>query len=188
MDDILKGAWWMLVLRGVAAVLFGLFALIWPGLTLILLIAMFAGYAIVGGVVSIVAAIQHRGNRDNWWVPLLFGIVSVAAGVIALLMPGITLLVLVAVMGANAIVTGIFDIIAAVRLQRRHRSAWMLFIIGALSIVFGIAVMVFPVAGALALVWMVSAYALITGALLLALGIRARGWLRESPVGRPRTA
>ncbi|HTI16477.1 MAG TPA: HdeD family acid-resistance protein [Trinickia sp.] len=188
MDQLLRGAWWMLVLRGVVAVLFGVFALVWPGLTLFLLIGMFAAYAIVGGVASIVAAIQQRAHRTDWWVPLLFGLSSVAAGVIMLFVPGLGALVLISIMGATALVTGVFDVIAAMRLKSRGRSAWMMFLIGAVSVIFGGLVLLYPWAGALALVWMVSVYAIISGVFLIALGIRAHNW-RQEPIGaQPRTA
>jgi uncharacterized membrane protein HdeD (DUF308 family) len=187
MDELFGRAWWMLVLRGAAGLLFGMLALFWPGLTLLLLIAMFAAYSLVGGAAAIVAAIQHRSTRTDWWVPLVLGLCSVAAGVIAMLAPGITALVLIAVMGANAIVTGVFDLIAAVRLRKRGRNAWMLFLIGILSAVFGIVVLLYPGAGALALVWMIGTYALITGALLFVLGITARGWLRGGFSDKPST-
>jgi uncharacterized membrane protein HdeD (DUF308 family) len=118
---------------------------------------------------------------------LVLGLCSVAAGVVAMLAPGITALVLIAVMGANAIVTGVFDLIAAVRLRKRGRNAWMLFLIGILSAVFGIVVLPYPGAGALALVWMIGTYALIIGALLFVLGITARGWLRGGFSDKPST-
>jgi len=133
MDALLGRAWWMLILRGTVALLFGTLALFLPGLTLLLLIVLFSGYAIAGGVVAIVAATRYRATHDGWWVPLLLGICSIGAGVIAALVPGITTLVLVAVMGANAIVTGVFDLIAATRLHRRLRNAWMLVLTGVLA-------------------------------------------------------
>jgi uncharacterized membrane protein HdeD (DUF308 family) len=185
MDELLAHAWWMLMVRGIAGLLFGLLALLAPGITLLLLIAMFAAYALVGGAAAVVTGVQHRSSQKDWWVPLLLGLCSVAAGVIAVLAPGITALVLIAVMGANAIVTGAFDLIAAVRLSRRGRNEWLLFFIGFLSVVFGVVVLVYPGAGALALVWMISGYALITGVLLIALGIRARGWQRSDLSGKP---
>jgi uncharacterized membrane protein HdeD (DUF308 family) len=118
---------------------------------------------------------------------LVLGLCSVAAGVVAMLAPGITALVLIAVMGANAIVTGVFDLIAAVQPRKRGRNAWMLFLIGILPAVFGIVVLPYPGAGALALVWMIGTYALIIGALLLVLGITARGWLRGDFSDKPST-
>jgi uncharacterized membrane protein HdeD (DUF308 family) len=99
--------------------------------------------------------------------------------------PGITALVLVAVIGANAILTGVFDLIAATRLHRRLRNAWMLVLTGVLSVMFGIFVLLFPGAGALALVWLIGVYALFTGALLFVLGITARAWHHGGPIDEP---
>ena len=179
MDELLGRAWWMLILRGTVALLFGTLALFWPGLTLLLLIALFSVYAIASGVVAIVAAIRYRATHASRWVPLLLGICSVGAGVIAALVPGITALVLVAVIGANAIITGVLDLIAATRLHRRLRNAWMLVVTGVLSVLFGIFVLLFPGAGALALVWLIAVYALFTGALLVVIGITARAWRHD---------
>lgn len=176
MDELLGRAWWMLALRGAAGILFGLLALFWPGLTLLLLVAMFAAYALIGGIAAVSAAIRHRSMRTDWWIPLLLGLCTIAAGLIAVAAPGVTALVLIAVMGANAIVTGVLDLIAAVRLKRRGRTEWLLFFIGILSVLFGIFVLVVPGAGALALVWMIGTYAIVTGALLLVLGLVARNW------------
>ncbi|TCK32640.1 uncharacterized membrane protein HdeD (DUF308 family) [Paraburkholderia sp. BL8N3] len=176
MDELLGRAWWMLALRGAAGILFGLLALFWPGLTLLLLVAMFAAYALIGGIAAVSAAIRHRSIRTDWWIPLLLGLCTIAAGLIAVAAPGITALVLIAVMGANAIVTGVLDLIAAVRLKRRGGTEWLLFFIGILSVLFGIFVLVVPGAGALALVWMIGTYAIVSGALLLVLGLGARKW------------
>ncbi|MFM0049609.1 HdeD family acid-resistance protein [Caballeronia grimmiae] len=176
MDALLGRAWWMLALRGAAGILFGLLALFWPGLTLLLLVAMFAAYALIGGIAAVSAAIRNRSIRTDWWIPLLLGLCMIASGVIALAAPGVTALVLITLMGANAIVTGVFDLIAWVRLKRRGRTQWLLLCIGSLSILFGIFVLVYPGAGALALVWMIGTYAIVTGTLLLVLGLGARNW------------
>jgi uncharacterized membrane protein HdeD (DUF308 family) len=176
----------MLILRGTVALLFGILALFWPGLTLLLLITLFSAYAIAGGIVAIVAAIRYRAMHGGWWVPLLLGICSIGAGVIAALVPGITAFVLVAVIGANAIVTGVLDLIAATRLHGRLRNAWMLVLTGVLSVLFGILVLLFPGAGALALVWLIGVYALFTGALLFVLGLSARAWRHDGLTGEPR--
>ncbi|MEZ2354056.1 HdeD family acid-resistance protein [Caballeronia sp. RCC_10] len=176
MDALLGRAWWMLALRGAAGILFGLLALFWPGLTLLLLVAMFAAYALIGGIAAVSAAIRHRSIRTDWWIPLLLGLCMIASGLIALAAPGVTALVLITLMGANAIVTGVFDLIAWVRLKRRGRTQWLLLCIGSLSVLFGIFVLVYPGAGALALVWMIGTYAIVTGALLLVLGLGARNW------------
>ncbi|MFP4894865.1 HdeD family acid-resistance protein [Paraburkholderia sp. EG304] len=187
MDELLGRAWWMLILRGTVALLFGTLALFWPGLTLLLLIALFSAYAIASGIVAIAAAIRYRATHGGWWVPLLLGICSIGAGVIAALVPGITTFVLVAVIGANATITGVFDLIAATRLRRRRRlrNAWMLVLTGVLSVLFGIFVLLFPGAGALALVWLIGMYALFTGALLFVLGTLARAWHHDGLTGEP---
>ena len=176
MDELLGRAWWMLALRGAAGILFGLLALVWPGITLLLLVVMFAAYALIGGVAAVSAAIQHRSIRADWWIPLLLGLCTIAAGLIAVAAPGVTALVLITVMGANAIVTGVLDLIAWVRLTRRGRTQWLLLFIGILSALFGIFVLAVPGAGALALVWMIGTYAIVTGALLFVLGLGARNW------------
>jgi uncharacterized membrane protein HdeD (DUF308 family) len=173
---------WMLMLRGAVAIVFGLLAIAWPDLTLLLLVAMFAVYALLGGVVSIVAAFQIRRAESKWWLPLLLGVVSVVAGIYALVAPAVTALVLVLVMGANAIITGALDIAIAVRLRRVLRGEWLLALGGMVSILFGVLVFAFPPAGALALVWMISVYAVLSGALLFALGVRTRRASRELPM------
>ncbi len=185
MHDLLGHAWWMLALRGAAGFIFGVLALALPGLTLTFLVALYAAYAIVGGVGAISGAIRHRRDTPGWWAPLLLGLCSVVAGVIAVFLPAITALVLVLVMGVNAIATGVFDLITAFRLRSHVRSTWLLYATGILSLVFGVLVLAWPGAGALALVWMIGAYAIFTGALLLALGLSARGWLHDGLTGHP---
>ena len=176
MDDLLSRSWWMLALRGVLALAFGILAFIWPSLTLAALVALFAAYVLISGVVSIVGAIKNRKADREWWLILILGLVSVAAGVVSILQPALTALVLVLVMGANALVTGVLDIAVAIRLRKTIEGEWLLIAAGIASIIFGIIVFLFPGAGALALVWLISAYAIATGILLLGLAFRARGW------------
>jgi len=175
MRDLLTRSWWMLALRGIVAILFGILALIWPGLTLLWLVALFAAFALLAGAASAMAALRAR-DHPGWGLALLFGIVSAIAGVLAIAYPGITALTLILLMGANALVTGMIDMVMAFRLRRQMRNEWLLVAAGLVSIVFGAVVMVFPAAGALALVWFVSFYATLTGVLLLILAFRARRW------------
>jgi uncharacterized membrane protein HdeD (DUF308 family) len=165
---------WMLMLRGAIGIVFGVLAVLWPGLTLLVLVALFAVYAILGGAVSIGTAFSLRRTERRWWIPLLLGIVSVIAGACAIALPAITALALVLVMGVNAILTGALDLAMAVRLRKVLRGHWLLVLGGIVSIVFGVVVIAAPEAGALALVWLVSLHAVVTGALLLALGLRTR--------------
>jgi uncharacterized membrane protein HdeD (DUF308 family) len=174
MNESLLRSWWILALRGVIAILFGVLALMWPGLTLLALVSLFAAYALLTGAISVFGAIRNRKRDDEWWLLLLMGLVGIGAGVIALIHPALTTLVLVLVIAANALVTGVLDIAAAMRLRKAIRGEWLLVLSGIASIVFGVLAFLFPTAGALALVWMISVYAIITGVLLLAVAFRLR--------------
>lgn len=174
MKHIYVRSWWVLALRGIAGIAFGVLALMWPGLTLLTLVALFAAYALIGGIASVVAAIRERKVDDDWWLPLLLGLVSIGAAVAAVINPALTALVLVLVVGANALVTGVLDIVAAVRLRKQITGEWLLALNGVASVVFGALVFFYPLAGALAVVWLISIYALISGVLLLMLAFRAR--------------
>lgn len=174
MENFFIRSWWVPALRGIVAILFGVLALAWPALTLLSLVGLFAAFALLAGIASVAGAIRHRHTEDDWWVALLLGLVSIGAGAIALFTPVLTALVLVLLIGANALVTGVLDILAAVRLRKTIQGEWMLALSGLASIVFGAIVFFFPGAGALALVWMVSVYAIVTGALLLGLAVRMR--------------
>jgi uncharacterized membrane protein HdeD (DUF308 family) len=165
---------WMLMLRGGIAVGFGVLAVLWPRLTLLVLVGLFAGFALLGGIVSITTALRIRRADPKWWLPLLLGVISVAAGVYALLAPAVTALVLVLLMGVNAILTGALDVGMALRLRRTLRGHWLLLLSGAVSVLFGVLVIAAPGAGALALVWLVSFYATLSGVLLFGVGWRMR--------------
>ncbi|MCW3005354.1 MAG: putative rane protein [Conexibacter sp.] len=182
---LLADSAWMLLLRGAIGILFGVLAIAWPGLTLLVLVMLFAVYALLGGVVSIAGAFRIRRVESKWWLPLLLGIVSIVAGIYALVAPALTTLVLVLVMGVNAIITGALDIALAVRLRKVLRSQWLLVVGGVVSILFGVLVLARPDAGAVALVWMVSLYALLTGVLLFALGLRVRREARNDSFRDP---
>jgi uncharacterized membrane protein HdeD (DUF308 family) len=169
----------MLALRGAAALLFGVLALVWPGMTLLVLVALFAAYALISGSAAVVAAIRNRNSDKGWWLILLLGVVSLVAAVIAVFNPGITILVLVLLMGANALVTGILDIVVAIRLRKQIEREWLLALAGVVSIIFGVLVFLMPAAGALAMVFMVSFYATLAGILLLTLAFRARKWVKR---------
>jgi len=109
MNELLSRSWWMLALLGIIAMLFAVLALVWPGLTLLALVALFAAYALLGGIVWIICAVRHRKSDDDWWLILLLGLVSIGAGVIAVLRPDITALALVFLMGATALMIGILE-------------------------------------------------------------------------------
>lgn len=166
--------WWFLALRGLAAIAFGIMAFAWPGITLLTLVLLFSAYAVVNGILTMVQAFSCRQGRSGSLV--LEGVISLLAGIVAFLMPGITTLALLALIAAWAIVSGIFEIVAAIRLRKVIEHEWLLVLAGILSILLGIALIVRPAATALALVWWVASFAIVFGVLLVALAFRVRSW------------
>jgi uncharacterized membrane protein HdeD (DUF308 family) len=174
MLDQLARHWWVLALRGVLAILFGLIAFAWPGITLVALVLLFGAYAFIDGLFALFAA-AGAAKRYERWVALLFeGAAGIAAGVITFIWPGMTALVLAYVIAFWAIMTGIFEIATAVRLRQFITNEWLLGLCGALSVLTGALVAARPGAGLVGLVWLVGAYAALFGVLLLALGFRLR--------------
>jgi uncharacterized membrane protein HdeD (DUF308 family) len=179
-------SWWVPALRGLFGIVFAVLAIAWPGLTLLSLVALFAAYAILAGIASVAGVVRHRANGDTRWDALILGVVSVGAGLVAAFHPAATALVLVLIMGANALVVGVLDILAAIRLRASVAGEWMLALAGLVSVLFGALVFARPFAGALALVWLVSLYAFVSGVLLLALGLRMRALARAGEAGHDR--
>jgi uncharacterized membrane protein HdeD (DUF308 family) len=171
--------WWAIALRGVAAIILGVLTFVLPGLSLIVLILMFGAYAIVEGILNVVAAVRRRPVEGSRWLLLLEGLVSIAAGIVTFALPGLTALVLLYVIAAWAIVTGVLEIIAAVRVRKQIAGEFWLILSGVLSVVFGAFLMIAPGAGALALVLWIGAYAVVFGALLLGLAFRLRRWRED---------
>ncbi len=165
--------WWVVALRGLAAIVFGILTLIWPGVTLTVLVLLFGAYAIVDGILSLYVAVRSGGNHV--WAPLLEGIVGIVAGLVAFFLPGLTALALLFVIAAWAILTGILEVIGAVRLRRVISNEWMLIFSGVLSVIFGLVLIAQPGAGALAVVWLIGIYAVIFGIAMLGLAWRLRG-------------
>lgn len=174
MNSMYLRAWWVLASRGAAAIVFGVLAIVWPDLTLLGLVSLFAAYALIAGAVSVIGAAKNRERDEDWWIPLLLGLAGIGAGIVALVHPALTAMVLVLLVGANALVTGVLDVAAAVRLRKAIRNEWLLILNGAASAIFGMLVFLFPEPGALAIVWLLSFYALGTGVLLLAAAARVR--------------
>ena len=185
---VLARNWGAIASRGVAAIMFGVLTFVVPALTLTVLVLLFGAYAIVDGVFSIIAALRRRAGSRTWWALLAEGIIGVAAGLVTFLFPGLTAVTLVYVIAAWAIVTGVLEIVAAVRLRRQLTGEAWLVLSGVLSIVFGGLLTIAPGAGALALVLWIGAYAIVFGALLLALAFRLRRARAESGDVRLRRA
>jgi uncharacterized membrane protein HdeD (DUF308 family) len=155
--------WWMFALRGLAAVIFGALALIWPGQALQSLVLVFGAYALVDGIFAIFAGIASYRYFERWWAVLLEGVMGVVIGLLTFFWPNITALVLVYFIAAWALITGIFEIVAAIQLRRVITGEWMLILGGLLSILFGVSLFAFPGAGAVSLVWMIGIYAIVFG-------------------------
>src|SRR5690349_15955792 len=180
--------WWMLILRGVLAIMFGLAAFVWPGITWFSLVILFGAYALVDGVIALATGLLQAGDSSRWWVFLLEGVAGIGAGVIAFLWPGLTAYVLLLVIASWAIITGVLEIAAAVRLRREITNEWTLGLGGLLSIGLGVLLFMRPVIGGLALVWTIGAYALLFGVLLIALGFRLRNAIAPAkPVRKTKT-
>ena len=176
---VLSRNWWALALRGLAAIVFGILAFTWPGITLWALILLFGAYMLVDGVFAIVAAVRAAGNEARWWLLLVEGILGVLAGIVAFVWPGLTALALLYFVAAWAIVTGIFEIVGAIRLRREIEGEWALILSGALSVLFGVLLAVIPApAGILSLLWLIGAYAVAFGLLLIILAFRVRNLRR----------
>jgi uncharacterized membrane protein HdeD (DUF308 family) len=179
MVETLSKNWWMLALRGVFAIIFGVLALIWPGITLITLVLLFGIYVLIDGVTEIVTAVKERDQMDKWWWLLLEGIAGVIAGIVAFIWPDITAVVLLYIIAVWAIISGVFEIAAAIRLRREIDNELLLGLAGVLSILFGIVLIIAPVSGALAIVWLIGIYAIAFGALMIVLAFRIRGMSSE---------
>jgi uncharacterized membrane protein HdeD (DUF308 family) len=165
--------WWLLLLRGIAAIIFGLLAFAWPGITLLTLILFYGAFALVDGVLAIIAAITGGAPAPRWWL-VIVGLLGIAAGLLTFLMPGLSALVLLFFIAGWAIATGVFQIIGAIQLRKEIDNEWLLILGGIISVLFGIGVMLAPGAGALALVWVIGTYAVIIGVLLVALAFRLK--------------
>jgi len=171
--------WWTLVLRGVAAVIFGILAYVWPSITFTVLVLFFGAYALWDGVFALIAAFRTQAERR--WPLVLEGLVGIAAGVLTFIWPGAATLALLIIIGAWAFVTGIFEIVAAIRLREEIEGEWLLLISGLLSVLFGIALAIWPAAGLVAVTWLIGAYSIIFGILLMVLGFRLRNWGKQRP-------
>jgi len=169
--------WWILALRGLFAVIFGVMALAWPRVTVGVLVALFGAYALVDGIFALIAAFQHRDRL----VPLiLHGLAGIAAGVVTFMWPGITAFALLYVIAAWAIITGVMELIAAAKLREEVPGELLLVLSGICSIAFGVLMMIWPGTGALALVGLIAAYAIVFGVLTLWLSFRLHALHRPS--------
>jgi uncharacterized membrane protein HdeD (DUF308 family) len=175
MFDVLTRHWWLLPLRGLIAIVFGALCFAMPGMALTTLVLLFGAYAFADGVIMIAAAVRSWNHREDRWLVLLMGLLGVGAGVVTVLAPGITALGLLAYIAAWVLTTGVLQIVAAVRLRKEITGEIWLVLSGLASIAFALALLWQPLAGALSLLWLIGAFSVVGGALMIALGIEVRG-------------
>ena len=171
---ILRRTWWLLLLRGLMAIAFGVLSWVQPGISLAALVMLFGVYALIDGVAGVWASMAGHNDDGHWWVLLLWGVVGVGVGTLTLSAPGLTALALLFYIALWAVATGVLQIVAAVRLRKEIEGEWMLGLGGLASVAFGLVLMARPMAGAVALLWIIATYAIFFGLLLVVLAFKAR--------------
>jgi uncharacterized membrane protein HdeD (DUF308 family) len=171
--------WGAVMLRGVTAIAFGLLALFVPGVSFAALVLTFGAYAFVDGIFLVISAIRRGDPSTPWWVLLIQGVAGIAAGLITWFAPLVTALALLYMFAAWAIVTGIFEVVVAIRLRKVITGEWLLALSGVLSVVLGAALIVAPVQGAFVLMLWMGAYALLVGVLHVAVAFKLRSWNKD---------
>jgi uncharacterized membrane protein HdeD (DUF308 family) len=178
--ETLKRHWWVPVLRGVVAIIFGMMAFAYPGLTVAVLVLLFGAWVLVDGIFRIIGAIGHRSSDPDWGWQLVIGILGIIIGLLTFHAPAITALALVIYIAAWALMIGATEIVAAIKLRHEIKGEWFLILMGVVSIIFAIMLLWNPLPGALALVWLIGSYAIVFGVLGIIFGFR----LRSLPVLR----
>jgi uncharacterized membrane protein HdeD (DUF308 family) len=172
LDDLARN-WWLVLLRGICAIIFGVLTLMWPGLSLLTLVVLYGVFALFDGGLAIGAAIMGGAPAPRWWLALV-GVLGIAAGVITLLWPGVTGLVLLYFIAGWAIAAGVFEIVGAIRLRKEIEGEWWLIATGVLSVLFGLLILIFPGAGALGIAFAIGWFAIVYGGLLIGLSLRLK--------------
>lgn len=166
--------WWMFLIRGLAAIVFGILALAWPDLTLFVLIIAFGIYVMFDGVLEIYNGFANRSEHGRWWVDILIGLAGVVAGILIISLPGITAVVAMYYIGAWMVVTGVLQIIYAIKVREQIEGEWLLVVSGLISVILGIVFFIWPGGGAVSLVWLIAIYAILIGIALSIFALRAR--------------
>jgi uncharacterized membrane protein HdeD (DUF308 family) len=174
--SVLVRSWWVLLLRGLAAIAFGLLTWFQPGVSLVALVFIFAAYSMADGILATWTAIAGREDHEYWRVLLLEGLLGIGVGIVTFLAPGITTLALLFYIAIRAIATGVLEILAAIRLRNEIHGEWLLILAGLASVVFGVVLVAQPGVGALAMLWLIASYAMVFGVLLVVLAFKARGF------------
>ena len=174
-NNLMAGTWWMLLLRGIIAILFGLMAIYNVQATAMVLFFWFVVFTVTDGIVSIIMSFVHRKERERWWLSMLFGLFGILFGVVAVIWPGLTALLLIFLIAARALLGGIFEVILAVKTRDKAKPEWWMMVGGILSIIFGILLFFQPVLLGLATLWVVGCWAVAMGIFLIVEAFRRRG-------------
>ncbi|HVN69979.1 MAG TPA: HdeD family acid-resistance protein [Candidatus Binatia bacterium] len=174
MVHVLARNWWMWLLRGIAAVIFGILAYLWPGATWVAIAILFGAYALVDGILAILGTIRAAEAHQTWWPFLVEGVIGILIAGITFYDVRITLMALYWTIAAWAFLTGIFEIVGAVQLRKQISNEIWLIVAGVASIAFGVLMIWFPMAGALAIIWLIAAYAIVFGIVMIAFSLRLR--------------
>lgn len=172
--------WWALLIRGIAALIFGILAFLWPGATGFALVILFGAYAFVDGVFALISAIRAAESHERWIAFAIEGIIGLVIAAIVFFHPAIAAIALYITIAAWAILTGIFELIAAFQMRALIPNEWMLILGGILSIVFGVLLIVFPMMGVLTLIYLIGFYAVLFGIVMIAFSLRLRPHAHES--------
>jgi len=177
LSNVLSQYWWMILLRGVLSVLFGLVLFAQPGISLVTLTLLFGAFALVHGVGNVISAFGGRTQYASWWVLLLAGLAGILVGVLTFMSPGITALILLYYIAWWAIASGVFEVVAAIKLRKEIKGEFWLALGGLASIAFGLLLIARPGVGALTVLWLIGSYAIAFGVILILLAFRARGFV-----------
>lgn len=172
--DVLSRNWWILAIRGVVAIIFGILAFVWPGITVLGLIYLFGIYALINGALAFSAAANAPKGYPRFGNLIFTGALSIAAGVLAFLLPGVTAMALLVLIAIWAIISGFVEISTAIRLRKEITNEWWLIFAGVASVIFGLVLLVWPGAGVLAMVWWIGVWAIVFGASMIGLAFRLR--------------
>jgi uncharacterized membrane protein HdeD (DUF308 family) len=179
--ETLKRHWWVPVIRGIAAIVFGVIAFVYPGLTIATLVLFFGAWVLIDGIFRIVGAIGHRASDPDWAWQLVIGILGIVVGLLTFHAPQITALALVIYIAAWALMIGASEIAIAVKMRREIKGEWFLILMGLASIVFAVLLLWNPIAGAAAVIWLIAWYAVVIGILAIFFGFRLRSLRTLAP-------
>ena len=175
MLELLSRYWWTLLLRGLAAIIFGVVAFMWPGISITALVLVFGAYVLVDGIFSLIAAFSNKAQSEQRWLTGLVGALGILFGLLTFIWPAAAALALLLYIAAWSLATGVLQIVAAIRLRKEIKGEFWLGLAGALSIAFAVLVLLNPGAGALAFIWLISAYAIAFGIAFVILSFRLKG-------------